>query len=57
LYEYVEIRKMPTCPHCSTDAQLKAGVLLDTVTGQKGYGCDECNTAYSTGELKRLGAL
>ncbi len=39
----------PTCPGCG--AELDYGALLDTVTGQRGYACGECNVVYSSLEV------
>jgi hypothetical protein len=47
----------PACPRDECGGDLSYGALLDTVTGQRGWGCDECDYAFSTGELKRKGAL
>lgn len=41
------------CPNC--DGELEYGALLDTVTGQRGYGCDTCSMGYTTSELRRKG--
>jgi len=38
-----------TCPGCG--ATLEYGALLDCVTGQRGWACDECNVAYSSLEV------
>ena len=40
------------CPNCGHRG-LSGGVLLDTVTGQRGYGCPECDYAFTVGEVRR----
>jgi hypothetical protein len=37
------------CPKCG--ASLDYGALLDTVTGKRGWACDECNVVYSSLEV------
>jgi len=37
------------CPKCG--AALEYGALLDCVTGQRGWACDECNVVYSSLEV------
>jgi predicted RNA-binding Zn-ribbon protein involved in translation (DUF1610 family) len=34
----------PDCPNCGNE--LEAGALLDCITGQRGYDCDNCDMAY-----------
>lgn len=41
---------MRNCPHC--DSELEAGVLIDTVTGQRGYYCRKCDATFSAFDLK-----
>jgi hypothetical protein len=40
------------CPKCGTS--LEYGALIDTVTGQRGWACDECNVTYSCLEVNQL---
>lgn len=35
-----------TCLDCGT--VLEYGALIDTVTGQRGWACNECNVVYSS---------
>ncbi len=39
----------PTCLRCGSE--LDYGALLDSVTGQRGWACNECNVAYSSLEV------
>lgn len=48
---------MPECPRGDCGGELSYGALLDCVTGQRGYGCDTCDYAFTKGELKRKGVL
>ena len=41
-----------TCPSCSEYVEFEIA-LLDTVTGQKGPGCPECDRSFSFGQLRR----
>ncbi|WP_155119937.1 hypothetical protein [Haloarcula rubripromontorii] len=37
------------CPKCG--GSLEFGAFIDTVTGQRGWACDECNIVYSSLEV------
>ena len=40
------------CPNCG-EPKIVGGVLLDCITGMRGYVCKGCDRAYTTGELRR----
>ena len=46
-----------TCPRDGCDGELEYGVFVDAQLGIRGYGCDECPYAFTTGDLKRRGVI
>jgi len=41
-----------TCPNCGS-TNLESGVILDCMTGQKGYGCNSCNYSYPAHKVEK----
>jgi len=41
-----------TCPSCSSHVEFEIA-LLDTITGQRGPACPECDTVFTAAQLRR----
>lgn len=54
MYVEVELGQMKgMCPTCSTHVEFEVA-LVDTVTGQKGPACPECDTVFTSSQLDSL---